>query len=1505
MMTLHPLHGGDGYTYLTREVATADVRRTRGQTISDYYHADGNPPGEWIGRACGELGVKGVVDEAQMKALFGEGLHPDADAIIERLIDDGMSAEAAQQQARLGRKPLRYEPVDTYQERVDERYAAHERMTGRAPDPRERTRLARAMGAKMFGEQHGRRPRDGTELRKYIAQIAKPKPQAVTGFDLVFSPPKSVSVIWALGDDTTRQAIERAHDQAWRSVIADAEAQVVKTRAGRAGVAQLDVTSGVIAAAFRHYDSRTGDPNLHTHVAIANRVKAADGRWRTIDGGAVFAAKVALSESYNSRVVHAVAQQLGATTTAVDPGRGRRPVYEIAGVDERLLTLFAGRSSTISSRTSELIDQYVQRHGHNPDEATRQRLAQQATLETRPAKPHARSLASMRDGWRAKAIETIGVHRVNRMLKDIGAAARRADAAGIATDQPIAQEQLTQLAQAAVSTVEQNTATWTRHHIEAEVRRQLSAAGLGTRDDIARDVIDVALHRESIRLTAPSTEPTMPELTRSDGESIFTASQSVRYSSKRILGAEDRVVTAARTDVIAPVSGEVFDRTLAQVQAAPGSRQLDPGQVAVARAFATGGRLVVAGIGPAGAGKTTTMNVVARAVEAAGGRVIGLAPSARAAEVLSRDIAVPAHTLHRWVHHRSKGSRGRAWQLRAGDVVLVDEAGMAGTLNLDEVIADARRVGAVVRLLGDPQQLGAPESGGMLRLVQQEAGAVELDHLHRFADTTEGAASLRLRDGTDDAWRWYWSRDRIHHGDRQAMLDRVYQAWRDGMSTGELTLMVAPTNDDTRQLNDRARADRIAAGEVDADGVPLHDGTHAGRGDLVVTRRNESRLRLFRGRDMVLNGSVWTVEERHQDGSLTVRHTQHGARIQLPQRYVAADVELAYATTIHRTQGMTVDKVHAIVDGAVSRVQAYVALTRGRLSNTLYAVTEAGQRVHDTLDSIRRNFGAAISATEHARDSLAASEHLPTLASHYLYAADEAAHNRHRDAVTSLLGDDAKAILRSRSWPRLAAAINRAERAGWAARDILDAAGIAHLDSAADPTALLAHRIRAVQQHTDRRLAAAPERPLAGLTDTAVGVLRERAARRLATAETALAWAHHDHSEIPTAIHARGREHPPWPDRQHGTLSDASLAQAHRDNRAELDQIERRLTAARRQAREPTAPDQATAAADHRARVEAHARAARREAEQLRYEQRLRTAMRPDDRAREAAQRLSSDMPRTSGDLATLRAATDRSIEEATARVDRARIIVGRLDDEAAWRRTLPTAARLAEQEARDGRAPTSSPTDVPTWIADVRHRVSTDTSKWADHLEERRQHLAARLADLARQVAVQQPDWALNTLGRRPDAAAAAAAWDRSAGLSAAYRQSFSIPDDDPRILGRQPRPTDGVRRRAYEETTAAIEPVRAARARANRAAAAEQAREELRRKLQGASQRQPIAVDAGRQPATRQEKQRARDETEVQQQTNRTRADRDIEQHRAEQERLAATQRREPPGAQRGTHL
>jgi hypothetical protein len=219
--------------------------------------------------------------------------------------------------------------------------------------------------------------------------------------------------------------------------------------------------------------------------------------------------------------------------------------------------------------------------------------------------------------------------------------------------------------------------------------------------------------------------------------------------------------------------------------------------------------------------------------------------------------------------------------LNPGDVVLVDEAGMAGTLNLDRLVTIAAKRGAVVRLLGDYRQLGAVESGGALRLIANESGAVELSTLYRFKNPVEAEATLKIRVGDTAGLDFYQDAGRIRHGSHQTMTEQVYAGWKTDMLAGRKALMVAATNADVAELCARARADRVAAGQVEPDGARLHDGNLAGFGDWIVTRDNNRRLRAG-ARDFVKNGDAWKVLERREDGALLVEHFEHHGRVLLP-----------------------------------------------------------------------------------------------------------------------------------------------------------------------------------------------------------------------------------------------------------------------------------------------------------------------------------------------------------------------------------------------------------------------------------------------------------------------------------------------------------------------------------------------------------------------------------------------------------------------------------------------
>jgi ATP-dependent exoDNAse (exonuclease V) alpha subunit len=412
---------------------------------------------------------------------------------------------------------------------------------------------------------------------------------------------------------------------------------------------------------------------------------------------------------------------------------------------------------------------------------------------------------------------------------------------------------------------------------------------------------------------------------------MFTQHGATRYTSRRILDAETRLVSAARTLTAVAVAGPVVAASINRFETSTRTR-LDAGQRHLITAFAASGMLITAGIGPAGTGKTTAMRAYQAILHDAGHRLVPLATSAAAARILGGSLGTRADTIDKFVYEHTRGPHAAAlasgqpvpariamFALRRGDAVLVDEASMAATLKLDAVTAIAARHGAVVRPLGDHAQLGAVEGGGALRLIAAEAGAAELTAVYRFADPAEAAATLAIRTGDNTGLDFYFTRNRVQAGSRQHMTDAAYGGWKLDMLAGKVTVLAAAAGTDVTALAAQARADRVAAGQVEPDGVRLNDGNLAGRGDWVLTRRNDRRLTLHQGQEWVKNGDNWTITRRHDDGALSVTSHARGGRITLSAAYVEQHVQLLYASTVHRAEGSTVDTAHPLITAGMSR----------------------------------------------------------------------------------------------------------------------------------------------------------------------------------------------------------------------------------------------------------------------------------------------------------------------------------------------------------------------------------------------------------------------------------------------------------------------------------------------------------------------------------------------------------------------------------------------------------
>ncbi len=375
--------------------------------------------------------------------------------------------------------------------------------------------------------------------------------------------------------------------------------------------------------------------------------------------------------------------------------------------------------------------------------------------------------------------------------------------------------------------------------------------------------------------------------------------------------------------------------------------------------------------------------------------------------------------------------------------MIIDEASLAGTLSLDRITAHAAEAGAKVLLVGDWAQLQSVTAGGAFSLlVHDRDDAPELVDVHRFINEWEKTASLDLRHGRRDAVDTYADHGRITGGDTDTMIDAAYTAWRTDALAGRATVLIADSNESVHALNQRARADLILDGTVNARReVELHDTSRVGIGDQIITRHNDRRLRA--GRGWVRNGDRFTVTDIRDDGSLTVRRASGRGVVVLPAGYVADHVDLGYAVTAHRAQGITTDTAHVLADPSTTRENLYVAMTRGREANLVYVATDRPDDDHDSrhpaddadatarsvLYGVLQHVGAELSAHETITAEHEQWGSVAQLAAEYETIAQAAQHDRWGTLIrqSGLTVEQADDAIRSDTFGALTAELRRAE----------------------------------------------------------------------------------------------------------------------------------------------------------------------------------------------------------------------------------------------------------------------------------------------------------------------------------------------------------------------------------------------------------------------------------------------------------------------------------------------
>jgi conjugative relaxase-like TrwC/TraI family protein len=706
----------------------------------------------------------------------------------------------------------------------------------------------------------------------------------VAAYDLTFSAPKSVSVLAEVATDpTVRAAVLDAHHAAVTETVGLLEPEAVRGRRGHAGAVVVR-TAGMVAAGFDHHTSRAGDPQLHTHLLVANRALGADGRWGALDGRRLYAWAKTSGYAYQAALRAQLTARLGIGWGPVVNG-----IADVRGVPADVLTEFATRRAQIVAA--------LDRAG-----ASSPRAAQVATLVTRPAKADPIDPDQQRQAWQDRA-RAAGLDPDD--LTPAGLSPGRATHL-VGIGRPVAAPDAEWLA-----TVLAAPSGLTAQRSSFDRRAVLQA--------VAASAIEGAAVTDLVRVSQAIVRDDRFVATGAAGHlagSTWTTVELAAVEARLLAGVDRRRQAGIAIPDPRAVNGVLADRSLSDEQAA------------MVRSVTTSGHGVEVVVGPAGTGKTTALDAARAAWAASGIDVIGTALAARTALALEAGAGIPTATVDQLLADLARPGLAAWGVLPAGGVLIVDEAGMVGTRKLEQLLTAAERSRTKVLLVGDPRQLPEIEAGGAFAALAARHPAVTLTTNRRQVHAWERDALAQVRDGRPAA-----AVIAYHEHGRLTLTatadearDRLVADWANtGASStdGHGKVMVALTRADVVDLNTRA-LDRLEAnGVLDPDRPRLTVGDRSyGIGEQVMALRNDRRAG-------IVNGTTGTVIGIDADG-LTVRPDQpDAATVTIAADYIAAGhLTHGWATTAHKAQGVTTGQAYLLGTDRLYREAGYVALSR-------------------------------------------------------------------------------------------------------------------------------------------------------------------------------------------------------------------------------------------------------------------------------------------------------------------------------------------------------------------------------------------------------------------------------------------------------------------------------------------------------------------------------------------------------------------------------------------------
>ncbi len=697
------------------------------------------------------------------------------------------------------------------------------------------------------------------------------------GWDLTWSAPKSVSILWATADQQTREKIEAAHDLAVAAGLEFMEAHAAFGRRGAGGETHEKVS--LVVAVYRHGTSREQDPQLHSHAMVFNVAPREDGTVGAIESRYLYEWKMAGGAAYRAELAQGLREQ------GFEVERDGKS-FRLAAVPKEL-------ESEFSTRRKQIVEA-LKEHG-----ARGAKASEVAALDTRRAKQHVDRETLIQD-WQSRAKEISPSWQPSRCLDQPRQQSQPLDVRSV-------QEEMTR-----------QTSTVSEAQLYASVGQERQIHG-GVAD-IENSVHQVKADRETVALDDRGRERfTTKEMQALEASMVERAERMAKASNHEVSPDKIQAAIEARPTLspeqVRAVEHITKSNDLAAVQGDAGTGKSFMLSAAREAWEAEGFRVRGASL----SGKAAQELQSSSGIEST---------------TLKRlEMDTRGYQGDDGKHHEATDKLSRR------DILVIDEAGMSGSRQTAALIEDAQKAGAKVVLVGDTRQLQAIDAGAAFRAIAEQTGSVSLTDIRRQHQEEDRQAVKDLRDGhAERAIENLAERGRVHETDsgREAKQEAGHAVAED-ISNGKQSIALTATRAEARDVNEAARQAAEERGLLKGENVTVT--THAGErefaeGDRVIFTRNNRDLE-------VKNGDLGTVQKVERAGEnaarMTVTLDRGGEREIDTSKYDHLDH--GYCVTTHKAQGSTVDRAHVVAseNGYTSREWAYVAGSRAREETHIHA----------------------------------------------------------------------------------------------------------------------------------------------------------------------------------------------------------------------------------------------------------------------------------------------------------------------------------------------------------------------------------------------------------------------------------------------------------------------------------------------------------------------------------------------------------------------------------------